>query len=153
MQTKRVCLLGEPTALADATTKNYVDTNIMNATLISATGGIKEDALNRFELDVPTAQSLVAPVRLNGSIIKDAAGNMSIDVAPNSGINKDETGRLQIDAPTAQTLVGPVLANGGIERDGAGKLKINVATAQKINSSSFPPRRNRKRQCWQNKAS
>ena len=52
MQTKRVCSLGEPTAFADATNKNYVDTNIINATLISATGGINEDALSSRKLAV-----------------------------------------------------------------------------------------------------
>ena len=33
-----------PTAYADATTKNYVDLGIMNATKISRLGGIKKDA-------------------------------------------------------------------------------------------------------------
>ena len=35
---------GEPRAYADATTKNYVDLGIMNATKISRFGGIKKDA-------------------------------------------------------------------------------------------------------------
>ena len=48
MQTKMICSLGEPTAFADATTTNYVDLGIMNATKISAFGGIKKDATNQF---------------------------------------------------------------------------------------------------------
>ena len=48
MQTKRICSLGEPTAFADATTTNYVDLGIMNATKISAFGRIKKDARNQF---------------------------------------------------------------------------------------------------------
>ena len=138
MQTKRICSLGEPTAYADATTKNYVDLGIMNATKISAFGGIKKDATNQFELNVPQAQRLVAPVLLNGSIIKDASGSMSVDVALNGGINKDVTGRLQLNVPEVKTLIAPVLANGGIERDGTGKLKINVATAQKLIAPVLP---------------
>ena len=138
MQTKRICSLGEPTAFADATTKSYVDLSIMNATQTSALGGIKRDATNQFELNVPQAQRLIAPVLLNGSIIKDASGSMSVDIAPNGGINKDVTGRLQLNVPEAKPLIAPVLANGGIERDGAGKLKINVATAQKLIASVLP---------------
>ena len=138
MQTKRICSLGKPTAYADATTKNYVDLSIRNATKISAFGGIKKDATNQYELNVPQAQRLVAPVLLNGSIIKDASGSMSVDVALNGGINKDVTGRLQLNVPEAKTLIAPVLANGGIERDGTGKLKINVATAQKLIAPVLP---------------
>ena len=138
MQTKRICSLGEPTAYADATTKNYVDLGIMNATKISRFGGIKKDATNQFELNVPQAHRLVAPVLLNGSIIKDASGSMSVDVALNGGINKDVTGRLQPNVPEVKTLIAPVLANGGIKRDGAGKLKINVATAQKLIAPVLP---------------
>ena len=138
MQTKRICSLGEPTAYADATTKNYVDLGIMNATKRSRFGGIKKDATNQFELNVPQAQRLVAPVLLNGSIIKDASGSMSVDVALNGGINKDVTGRLQLNVPEVKTLIAPVLANGGIERDGTGKLKINVATAQKLIAPVLP---------------
>ena len=108
-------LIFEPTAFAHATTKNYVDLGIMNATKISAFGGIKKDATNQFELNVPQAQRLVAPVLLNGSIIKDASGSMSVDVALNDGINKDVTGRLQLNVSEAKTLIAPVLANGGIE--------------------------------------
>ena len=115
MQTKRICSLGEPTAYADATTKNYVELSIMNAAKISRFGGIKKDATNQFEHNVPQAQRLVAPVLLNGSIIKDASGSMSVDVALNGGINKDGTGRLQLNVPEAKTLMAPVLANGGIE--------------------------------------
>ena len=81
MQTKRICSLGGPTAYVDPTTKNYVDLGIMNATKISRFGGIKKDATNQYELNVPQAQRLVAPVLLNGSIIKDASGSMSVDVA------------------------------------------------------------------------
>ena len=138
MQTKRICSLGEPTAYADATTKNYVDLGIMNATKISRFGGIKKDATNQFELNVPKAQRLVTPVLLNGSIIKGASGSMSVDVALNGGINKDVTGRLQLNVPEAKPLIAPVLANGGIERDGAGKLKIDVATAQKLIAPVLP---------------
>ena len=110
----------------------------MNATKISRFGGIKKDATNQFELNVPQAQRLVAPVLLNGSIIKDASGSMSVDVALNGGINKDVTGRLQFNVPEVKTLIAPVLANGGIERDGTGKLKINVATAQKLIAPVLP---------------
>ena len=99
MQTKRICSLGEPTASADATKNNYVDLGIMNATQKSAFGGIKKDATNQFELNVPQAQKLVAPVLLSGSIIKDASESMSVDVALNGGINKDVTGRLQLNVP------------------------------------------------------
>ena len=81
---------------------------------------------------MPKAQSLVAPVLLNGSIIKDAAGNMSVDVVPNSGINKDVVGRLQIDVPTAQTLVAPVSPTGGIERDSVGKIKLVDAVVRSL---------------------
>ena len=137
MQTKRICSLGEPTAYADATKKNYVDLGIINATKISRFGGIKKDATNQFELNVQ-AQRLVAPVLLNGSIIKDASGCMSVDVALNGGINKDVTGRLQLNVSEAKTLIAPVLANGGIERDGAGKLKIKVGTAQKLIAPVLP---------------
>ena len=115
MQTKRICSLGEPIAYADATTKYYADLGIINATQTSAFGGIKKDATNKFELNVPQAQRLVAPVLLNGGIIKDASGSMSVDVALNGGINKDVTGRLQINVPEAKTLIPPVFANGGIE--------------------------------------
>ena len=138
MQTKRICHLGAPTASADATTKNYVDLSIMNATQTSAFGGIKKDVTDQFELNVPQAQRLVAPVLLNGSVIKDASGSMSVDVALNGGINKDVTVSLQLNVPEAQTLIAPVLANGGIERDGAAKLKINVATAQKLIAPVLP---------------
>ena len=138
MQTNRKCSLGEPTAFADATTKSYADLSIMNATQTSAFGGIKRDATNQFELNVPQAQRLVAPVLLNGSIIKDDSESMSVDVALNGGINKDVTGRLQLNVPEAKTLIAPVLVNGGIERDGAGKLKINVATAQKLIAPVLP---------------
>ena len=138
MQTKRICSLGEPTGYADAKTQNYVDLSIMNETQISAFGGIKKDATNQFELNVPQAQRLVAPVLLNGSIIKDASGSMSVDVALNGGINKDVTGRLQLNVPEAKTLIAPVIENGGKERDGAGKLKINVATAQKLIAPVLP---------------
>ena len=48
---------------------------------------------------MPQAQRLVAPVLLNGSIIKDASGSMSVDAALNGGINKDVTGRLQLNVP------------------------------------------------------
>ena len=81
MKTKRIYSLGEPKAFADATTKSYVDLGIINATQTSAFGGIKKDATNQFELNVPQAERLVAPVLLNGSIIKDASGSMSVDVA------------------------------------------------------------------------
>ena len=138
MQTKRNCSIGEPKAFANATTKNYVDLGIMNATKISAFGGIKKDATNQFELNVPQAQRLVAPVLLNGSIIKDASGSMSVDVAPNGGINKDVTGRLQLNVSEAKTLIASLLANGGMERAGAGKLKANVATAQKLIAPVLP---------------
>ena len=138
MQTKRICYLGAPTASADATTKYYVDLGIMNTTKISRFGGIKKDATNQFELNVPQAQRLVAPGLLNGSIIKDASGSMSVDVALNDGMNKDVTGRLQLKVPEAKMLIAPVLANGGIERDGAGKLKINVATVQKLLALVLP---------------
>ena len=138
MQTKRICSLGAPAASADATTKYYVDLGIINATQTSAFGGIKKDATNQFELNLPQAQRLVAPVLLNGSIIKDASGSMSVDVALNGGINKDVTGRLQLNVPEAKTLIAPVLANGGIEIDGAGKLKINVAIAQKVIAPVLP---------------
>ena len=110
----------------------------MNATKISRFGGIKKDARNQFELNVPQAQRLVAPVLLNGSIIKDASGIMSVDVALHGGINKDVTGRLQLNVPEAKTLIAPILANGGIERDGAGKLKISVATAHKLIAPVLP---------------
>ena len=84
----------------------------MNATKISRFGGIKKDATNQFELNVPQAQRLVASVLLNGSIIKDASGSMSVDVVLNGGINKDVTGRLQLNVLEAKTLIAPVLANG-----------------------------------------
>ena len=135
MQTKRICSLGEPTASADATTKYYVDLGIINATKTKDFGVIRKD---QFELKVPQAQRLVAPVLLNGCIIKDASGNMSVNVALNGGINKDVTGWLQLNVPEAKTLIAPVLANGVIERDGAGKLKINVATAQKLIAPFLP---------------
>ena len=140
MQTKRICHSAKPTASADATTKYYVDLGIINATQTSALGGIKKDTTNQFELNVPQAQRLAAPVLLNGSIIKDASGSMSVDVAlkKNGGINEDVTGGLQLNVPEAKTLIAPILANGGIERDGAGKLKINVATAQKLIAPVLP---------------
>ena len=129
-QTRRLSFIGTPTAPGDATTKTYVDTSIFNETQISTTGGIKRDVTNKFELNVPQAQALVAPVLLNGSIIKDGSGVMSVDVAPTGGINKDGSGRLQLNVVDAQALVAPVLAAGGVNKDGAGKLKIDVPTAQ-----------------------
>ena len=53
MQTKRIFHLGAPTASTDATTKYYVDLGIINATQTSAFGGIKKDATNQFEVNVP----------------------------------------------------------------------------------------------------
>ena len=141
MQTRRICSLGEPTASADATTKYYVDLGIMNAKQTSAFGGIKKDATNQFELKVPQAQRLVAPVLLNGSIIKDASGSMSINVALNGGINKDVTGRLQLNVPEAKMLIASVLANGGIERGWTRKIKNKCCNCTQINSSSFTHRR------------
>ena len=91
---------------------------------------------------MPQAQRLVASVLLNGSIIKDASGSMSVDVELNGGINKDVTCMLQLNVPEAKTLIAPVLANGGIERDGAGKLEINFCNCTKMNSSGFTHKRN-----------
>ena len=140
MQTKRKCSLGEQKAFAVATTKNYVDLGIMNATKISAFGGIKKDATNQFELNVPQAHRFVAPVLLNGSIIKDASGSMSVDVALNGRVNKEVTDRLQLNVSEAKTLIASHLANGGIEREWSRKIKSKCCNCTKINSSSFTHR-------------
>ena len=82
-----------------ATSKDYVHNHVKSflAANIVEQNGLVKDSNDKIKIDLSIAQSTIAPVLANVSIIKDGSGKLSVDVLSSGGLLKDSTGKIYSD--------------------------------------------------------